>query len=177
MKSKTVAFLLADLGVTKTHSRPHTSNDNPFSESQFKTLKYRPDFPDRFGAIEDSRVFCQPFFRWYNWEHHHSGIGLLTPGTLHYGLADRVIQQRQQTLTAAYQAHPERFVRKAPAPPTVPEAAWINPPETRKLAVALENEAESGKTKPQDRLGTSFSDSDDQDILSKLGHEREVIAH
>jgi len=128
MTSKPVAFLLADLGVTKTHSRPHVSDDNPFSESQFKTLKYRPDFPDRFGSLQDARIFCQEFFPWYNTEHHHSGLGLLTPAVVHYQRAEEVLHLRQQTLDAAYAAHPERFVRKPPQPPTLPTEVWINPP-------------------------------------------------
>ena len=128
MRSKPVAFLLADLGVTKSHSRPHVSDDNPFSESQFKTLKYRPEFPDRFGSIEDARGFCQLFFPWYNTEHHHSGIGLLTPETLHYGRAEEAIQRRQEVLTQAYERNPERFVRAHPKPPDKPSAVWINPP-------------------------------------------------
>ena len=128
MSSKPVAFLLADLGVTKTHSRPHLSNDNPYSESQFRTLKYRPEFPDRFGCIQDSRAFCQGFFRWYNGEHRHSGLGLLTPAMVHYGQTGPVLQQRQQALDAAYQLHPERFVRSAPRPPVVPTEVWINKP-------------------------------------------------
>ena len=128
MKSKCVAMLLSDLGVTKTHSRPYTSNDNPFSESQFKTMKYRPDFPERFGCIEDARVFCGGFFGWYNQEHHHSGIGLMTPEIVHYGLAESVSQARLETLQQAYQLHPERFVRKQPEPPRLPDAVWINPP-------------------------------------------------
>lgn len=128
MTSKPVAFLLADLGVTKTHSRPHTSNDNPYSEAQFKTLKYCPEFPERFGSLEDARAFCQGFFTWYNSEHHHSGIGLLTPEDMHHGRAERVLAGRQETLSAAYERHPERFVNKPPAPPAVPTAAWINPP-------------------------------------------------
>jgi len=130
MKSKPVALLLADLGVTKTHSRPHTRDDNPYSESQFKTLKYRPDFPERFGCPEDARAFCQGFFRWYNTQHHHSGIGLLTPQMVHYGLAWEVFRAREKVLLAAYEKHPERFVRKAPAPLALPQAAWINPPMT-----------------------------------------------
>jgi putative transposase len=128
MSSKHVAFLLADLGVTKTHSRPHVSNDNPYSESQFRTLKYRPEFPDRFGCIQDSRAFCQGFVRWYNEEHRHSGLGLLTPAMVHYDQTDLVLKQRQQVLNAAYQLHPERFVRNAPTPPAVPTEAWINKP-------------------------------------------------
>jgi putative transposase len=128
MTSKPVALLLADLGVTKTHSRPHVSDDNPFSESQFKTLKYRPEFPERFGSIQDARAFCQVFFPWYNTEHHHSGIGLLTPEVLHYGRADEVIAQRQIVLSRAFQRNPERFVRAHPRPPAPPTAVWINPP-------------------------------------------------
>jgi putative transposase len=130
MTSKPVALLLADLGVTKTHSRPHVSDDNPFSESHFRTLKYRPEFPDRFGSIQDARAFCQRFFPWYNDEHRHSGIGLLTPPTLHFGLADQAQQQRQTVLTAAYQQHPERFVRRHPQPFAVPKEVWINKPST-----------------------------------------------
>ena len=129
MTSKPVAFLLADLGVTKTHSRPHVSDDNPFSESQFKTLKYMPEFPDRFGSIEDSRSFLQPFIDWYNKEHHHSGIGLLTPEVVHFGRAEEVIAKRREVLRAAYQARPDRFVRKVPEPPPAPVAAWINAPK------------------------------------------------
>ncbi len=129
MTSKPVAFLLADLGVTKTHSRPHVSNDNPFSESQFKTLKYRPEFPDRFGSIQDARAFCGPFFDWYNTHHHHTALGLLTPETVHYGRASDVTQTRHLTLLAAYQAHPDRFVRRPPSPPSPPTTVWINPPQ------------------------------------------------
>ena len=128
MTSKPVAFLLADLGVTKTHSRPHVSNDNPYSESQFRTLKYRPEFPERFGCLEDSRAFCQGFFRWYNGEHRHSGLGLLTPAMVHYGQAESVLRQRQAVLDVAYQLHPERFVRSAPKPPQLPSEVWINKP-------------------------------------------------
>lgn len=128
MTSKPVAFLLADLGVTKTHSRPYTSTDNPYSEAQFRTMKYRPDFPSRFGSIVDARTFGRQFFPWYNTEHHHSGIGLLTPETLHYGRAEAATAARRKVLLAAYAAHPERFVNKPPEPPAVPTAAWINPP-------------------------------------------------
>ena len=131
MKSKAVALLLSDLGVTKTHSRPHVSDDNPFSESHFRTLKYRPDFPGRFGSIQDARSFCRSFFPWYNTEHRHSGIGLLTPESVHYGRAADLLAQRQSILSVAYAAHPERFVRKPPTPPTLPSAAWINPPKNQ----------------------------------------------
>jgi putative transposase len=129
MTSKPVALLLADLGVTKTHSRPHVSNDNPFSEAQFKTLKYRPEFPDRFGAIVDARAFCQTFFPWYNTEHHHAGLGLLTPADVHFGRTALRAAARAAVLAAAHAAHPERFVRGVPHPPAVPSAVWINPPK------------------------------------------------
>lgn len=132
MKSKPVALLLSDLGVTKTHSRPHVSDDNPYSEAQFKTLKYRPDFPERFGSLEDARAFCQAFFTWYNMEHHHSGVGLMTPHVVHYGLAKEAFEAREKVLLAAYEAHPERFVRKVPVPLSLPQAAWINPPKPAK---------------------------------------------
>jgi putative transposase len=129
MTSKPVTFLLADLGVTQSHSRPHVSNDNPFSEAQFKTLKYRPDFPGRFASIEDARRHCQIFFGWYNNEHRHSGLGLHTPADVHYGLAEAIRDKRAGVLDAAYAAHPERFVRKPPDPPKIPEASWINRPD------------------------------------------------
>jgi putative transposase len=132
MTSKPVAFLLADMGVTKTHSRPHVSNDNPYSEAQFKTLKYRPDFPDRFGSIQDARAFCQTFFTWYNREHRHSGIAMMTPENVHYGRTDQIIAVRQRTLDNAYSSHPERFVRKQPVHVELPTAAWINPPDQRR---------------------------------------------
>jgi putative transposase len=136
MTSKPVALLLADLGVTKTHSRPHVSNDNPFSEAQFKTLKYRPDFPDRFGSIEHSRNHCGDFFPWYNTEHHHSGLGYLTPYEMHYGLADAVITQRATVLAEAYARHPERFPHGIPKPATPPKEVWINKPKPTMLEVA-----------------------------------------
>jgi putative transposase len=128
MKAKATALLLADLGVTKSHSRPHTSNDNPFSEAHFKTLKYQPQFPKRFGCIEDAKSFCRGFFTWYNQDHHHAGIGLMTPDQVHYGQADRVYAARQTTLDHAFRQYPERFVNKPPTPPAKPIAAWINPP-------------------------------------------------
>lgn len=128
MTSGGVAFLLANLGVTKSHSRPYVSNDNPYSESHFKTLKYRPDFPDRFGSPEHGNLHCRTFFHWYNTQHRHSGIGLMTPEAVHTGRAEAIRQARAQTLLAAYQAHPERFVRRPPQPPDLPVAAWINKP-------------------------------------------------
>ena len=128
MKAKATALLLADLGVTRSHNRPHTSNDNPFSESHFKTLKYQPRFPQRFGCIEDAKSFCRRFFDWYNQDHHHVGIGLMTPDQVHYGQTDAVHAARQHTLDQAFRANPERFVNQPPIPPAKPTAAWINPP-------------------------------------------------
>lgn len=129
MKSKPVALMLADLGVTKSHSRPHVSNDNPFSESQFKTMKYRPDFPDRFGCIEHGRAHCADFFRWYNTEHRHGGLGLVTPHDVHHGLAAARLQARNAVLAAAFAARPERFPAGAPSAGAVPTAVWINKPQ------------------------------------------------
>lgn len=129
MRSKTVAELLVDLEVTKSHSRPYVSDDNPFSEAQFKTLKYRPDFPQRFGCIEDARTHCQAFFPWYNERHRHSGIGYMTPAAMHYGQAQTLFNQRAKTLDAAFVANPKRFKGNCPQPPSLPVAAWINPPK------------------------------------------------
>jgi putative transposase len=129
MTSKVVAFFLAGLGVTKTHSRPYVSNDNPYSESQFKTMKYRPEFPERFGCYQDAHRFCTEFFPWYNREHHHSGLGYLTPYEVHYGLAERRREQRAGVLQAAYERNPERFVRGLPTPALLPAAVWINKPK------------------------------------------------
>ncbi len=128
MTSKAVAFLLADLGVTKTHSRPHVSNDNPFSEAAFKTLKYRPDFPENFGSIEDGRGFCGDFFRWYNEEHRHSGIELLTPSDVHHGRAASRLEARREVMATAFAAKPERFVGGAPRLGEIPTTVWINKP-------------------------------------------------
>ena len=137
MKAKATAQLMADLGVTKSHSRPQTSNDNPFSESHFKTLKYQPQFPKRFGCIEDARAFCRPFFQWYNQEHHHIGLGLMTPDQVHYGQANDVHAARQRTLNSAFQTNPERFVNKPPVPPDKPTAVWINPPQQKAEPTSL----------------------------------------
>ena len=134
MTSKPVAFLLADLGVLKTHNRPYTSTDNPYSEAQFRTLKYRPGFPQRFDSIEHARAFCREFFRWYNRDHRHSGIGLMTPATVHYGRAPALHAERARVLDAAYAARPERFVRHPPRPPALPTAAWINKPDSEEVA-------------------------------------------
>ncbi|WNV84925.1 DDE-type integrase/transposase/recombinase [Umezawaea sp. Da 62-37] len=127
MVSKPVSELLVGLGVLRSHSRPRTSNDNPYSEAHFKTLKYMPDFPDRFGSLADARVFCEGFFLAYNHEHRHSGIGMHTPASVHFGTAGQIHDQRQVTLDQAYARHPQRFTRR-PRPPELPEVAWINQP-------------------------------------------------
>jgi putative transposase len=134
MTSKPVALLLADLGVTQSHSRPHVSNDNPYSEAQFKTLKYRPAFPARFPSIEAARTHCQDFFHWYNNQHRHGGLGLHTAADVHHGHAPAVRDRRAKVLDAAYHAHPERFVSKPPAPPALPGTSWINPPQQKEPA-------------------------------------------
>ena len=128
MRSKPVASLLIDLDITKSHSRPYVSDDNPYSESQFKTMKYRPNFPARFGCIEDARVYCKTFFAWYNTEHRHSGIAYMTPHSVHCGHAQAMLQVRQETLDGAFAKHPNRFKGKRPTPRELPTAAWINPP-------------------------------------------------
>ncbi len=128
-RAKPVAFLLADLGITKTHSRPYTSSDNPYSEAHFKTLKYRPEFPERFDDIEHARAHCRRFFDWYNRAHRHSGIGLMTPAAFHHGQAPALHAARARVLKAAYANNPERFVRKPPVPPELPTATWINKPK------------------------------------------------
>ena len=129
MISKTVAQLLLDLNIAKTHSRPHTSNDNPYSEAQFKTLKYRPGYPDRFGSLPDARHWARDFFQWYNQQHRHTGLALMTPVAVHTGQGDALTARRQITLQQAHQQHPERFVRGTPRPAPLPEAVWINKPE------------------------------------------------
>jgi len=136
MTAKSFALLLADLGVTQSLSRPHVSDDNPFSEAQFKTLKYHPTFPDRFGAVEDARGWCAPFFNWYNHQHHHSALGWMTPADVHFDRVGLVRAERARALDAAYQLHPERFVRKPPTSPALPAAVWINPPATSTFAAA-----------------------------------------
>ncbi len=141
MTSRQVALLLADLGVTKTHSRPHVSNDNPYSESQFKTMKYRPEFPDRFGCLQDGRGFCGEFFHWYNHEHYHSGLGYLTPFAVHFGQAHEQREQRALVLRCAYENNPGRFVRGLPQPPALPEQVWINKPNE----VGSGNDSKSSK--------------------------------
>jgi putative transposase len=143
MTSKPVALLLSELGVQKTHSRPHVSDDNPYSESQFKTLKYRPDFPERFGSVEDARAHVQAFMRWYNEEHHHSGLAMLTPSDVHHGRSDGRLAERQRVLEAAYTAHPERFVKGTPRVAAPPTAAWINKPTKSNAATSSTTNASS----------------------------------
>lgn len=138
MVAKSVASLLSDLGVTKTHSRPHVSNDNPFIEAHFKTAKYRPDMPERFGGVYDGRVHLRQFFKWYNNDHTHSGIAYLTPAAVHYGQAPSIIAARQRTLDAAYAQNPQRFVNGAPLAAVLPEAVWINPPKPESTVVEKE---------------------------------------
>lgn len=145
MTAKPVAQLLADLDVAKSHSRPHISNDNPFSEAQFKTLKYCPPFPDRFASLQEARAFCRGFFNWYNHHHRHSGIALLTPADVHFDRAPEVLRQRALTLEAAYRAHPERFNRP-PAPQALPPAVWINPPEPEDAADSLNSRKKLSQT-------------------------------
>ena len=143
MRSKTVAQLLINLGVAKSHSRPYTPTDNPYSESQFKTMKYRPEYPERFNEREEARGWARGFFQWYNHEHHHSGLGLMTPAAVHYGLAEMVHKQRRQVLAAAYAAHPERFVHGEPTPPRWPDEVWINPPHSSHKSADLVGPATS----------------------------------
>jgi putative transposase len=146
MRSQTVALLLADLGVTKTHSRPYTSTGNPYSEALFKTAKYRPEIPQRFGSLEHARQIFGSLFDWYNTEHRHSGLAMLTPHDVHYGLAEQRLTQRARVLAAAYAAHPERFVRGVPTPGSLPQAVWINQPvecgcgEQNELAACLKSD-------------------------------------
>jgi putative transposase len=143
MRSQTVAQLLIKLGVAKSHSRPYTPTDNPFSEAQFKTMKYRPDYPQAFAEMKDARSWARDFFHWYNHQHHHSALALMTPATVHYGQVETVYQQRQQVLAAAYAAHPERFVRGKPKPSRPPREVWINQPQDMHQATVLADPAVS----------------------------------
>lgn len=156
MIAKGTAQLMADLGITKSFSRPHVSDDNPFSEAHFKTLKYRPDFPRQFGSIEDAKAHCRRFFNWYNNEHRHSGIAHLTPADVHFERAEGMVANRQLVLNKAYEAHPERFVAKSPIAAPLPLAVWINPPT---------------KTNDESR-GPVEAPSESEDGASGLGQER-----
>ena len=166
MKSKSVATLLADLGVLKSHSRPSVSDDNPYSEAQFKTLKYRPDFPDRFGSLEDARAHCKRFCDWYNTEHHHAGIALLTPHDVFHGLAAQRLLQRAIVLDAAYAAHPERFVSAPPRPTPLPDAVWINKPKL--LPLTTESTSSANVESQPGRL-------DDDKTIGSVGSIRAAL--
>lgn len=174
MRSKHVSELLEDLKVIRSHSRPHCSNDNPYSESQFKTLKYSPRFPGRFGSLEDARRFCREFFEWYNIEHRHSGIAMLTPSMLHHGEAESVLARRDATLAAAYAAHPERFVKGQPKAKRPPEEAWINKPKSIELQERGGTEEPShvvNPERPEGSHGEGFStgDGDQPDTADASG--------
>jgi putative transposase len=156
MRSKTVAQLLIDLGVAKSHSRPYTPTDNAYSEAHFKTLKYRPDYPDEFEGMLQARHWARDFFGWYNQEHRHTGLGLMTPATVHYGQVESVKQKRQQVLDAAYAAHPERFVGGRPTPPQLPREVWINQP--MKEHDEIGHSAESGTSDIQPETQARSSD-------------------
>jgi len=143
MRSKTVAQLLVALGVSKSHSRPRTPTDNPYSEAQFKTMKYRPDYPKEFSTMKQARSWVREFVQWYNQEHHHTGLALMTPAVVHHGQVEQVVQQRQQVLDAAYAAHPERFVRGKPTQPKLPEVVWINEPKSEHQIIGLAGSAAS----------------------------------
>jgi putative transposase len=175
MISKPVAFLLADLGVTKSHSRPHVSDDNPFSEGHFKTMKYRPDFPDRFGSDEHARAHCRDFFPWYNTEHHHSGIGFFTPHDVHYGLAEAKRAQRFAVLEAAYWAHPERFPHGLPALPPLPHAVWINKPTIGEAGAAPAQPAD--QRAPQSAQAGGADDSKLVVLAAPAGASLIELAH
>jgi putative transposase len=155
MRAKPLAQLLADLGVTRSHSRPYTSNDNPYSEAQFKTMKYRPDYPEHFDSPEHARQWARLFFHWYNHDHHHVGLGLMTPAVVHYGRAEAVQAQRQQVLTAAYTRHPERFVKGPPLAPTAPRAVWINPPQDTAFSATASEQLQPA-AQPGSRVGATL---------------------
>ena len=169
MTSKPVALLRADLGVTKTHSRPQVSNDNPFSEAQFKTLKYWPAFPERFGSLEDGRAFCHQFFGWYNNDHYHSGLGFLTPAVVHHGQAEAVHAHRTRVRAAAYVAHPERFVKGTPTPADLPQAVWINPPAKNMAPQDAPGTTSVTPVDPQDPLISSPSEHLATTIIDRGG--------
>jgi putative transposase len=176
MRSKTVAQLLIHLGVAKSHSRPYTPTDNPYSESQFKTMKYRPAYPERFVGRQEARRWAREFFGWYNHEHHHSRLGLMTPGSVHYGLAETIHEQRRQVMATAYVAHPERFVRGEPVPPRWPDEVWINPPQNRHRMTDLcdpktkETELDSN-TVPSDPCTRDLDTTEDLAPMERVPHQ------
>ena len=155
MRSKTVAQLLMGLGVAKSHSRPYTPTDNAFSEAHFKTLKYRPDYPDEFDGVFQARQWARDFFGWYNQEHRHTGLGLMTPATVHYEEAETVREKRQEVLDAAYAAHPERFVSGKPTPPQLPGEVWINQPKKEDQEPSHSIESATSNTEPDAQAGSS----------------------
>lgn len=182
MTSKTVGQLMVDLAVEKSHSRPHVPDDNPYSESQFKTMKYRGDYPKRFGSIEDARLWSLTFFPWYNEEHHHTGLGLLPPAVVHYGQSGEVLQARQRVLSAVYQTHPERFVRGLPTVAEVPRAVWINKPKegTGTEAQVLPVNGEVGKKKiikEQLLLGCGHVVKQEGEMANSSGNTSTVCPH
>jgi len=172
MRSKAVALLLADLGVTKTHSRPYTSTDNPYSEALFKTAKYRPAIPERFGSLEHARQLFGPLFAWYNTAHRHSGLALLTPHDVHHGVAEQRLAARAAVLAAAYAAHPERFPRGVPTPGTLPGAVWINKPAgcgcgegTERAECPRSDDLERRRGSPPPKSGMSEPASEEEMVL------------
>jgi putative transposase len=180
MRSKSVAQLLKDLGIDKSHSRPYTPTDNPYSEAQFKTMKYRPDYPERFHSITDARRWARIFFGWYNHAHHHTGLGLMTPATVHHNQVDEVRQKRQKALDAAYKAHPERFVRGRPTPSKLPEEVWINPPERAHTVIGFADPAAkatlSGAQSASRAQSEASLDADEhQAIVGKPVDQPEII--
>jgi hypothetical protein len=181
MTSKPVALRLSDLGVTKTHSRPYVSNDNPFSEAQFKTLKYRPDVPDRFGSIQHARGHGHVFFPWYNTEHRHSGLAMLTPHEVHYGLAEQRVAARARVLTAAFAAHPERFVAGRPRPSALPTAVWINKPQAALARPQRDFEPEvvtnvASRAPQRPAADSTHTQVSPQERFGSIGGELEIAA-
>ncbi len=166
MRAKTVAQLLADLGVVKSHSRPYTPDDNPYSEAQFKTMKYRPDYPDRFNSLDHARSWARAFFDWYNHEHHHTGLGLMTPTVVHHGQTDLVRAERQRALDRAYAAHPERFVKGRPLAQTAPDQVWINPPQPAPISGSAPT-SEQPSAQTGSRVGAAALEAGEH--LARLG--------
>ncbi len=175
MKSKLVADLMADLGVTKSHGRPKVSDDNPYSESQFRTLKYPPEFPQRFGSLEDARTFCRSFFKWYNLEHRHSGIAMRTPDALHHGQAERIVDARSKVLAAAYEAHPNRFKGRCPVAKLPPKEVWINQPDkTEDRSMELTGGTSVQSTTPGETEAALLENNRPRDILVRTHQDGET---
>jgi putative transposase len=171
MIAKSMALLLAELGVSKSHSRPYNSDDNPYSEAQFKTMKYRPNFPEKFENKGQASDWARSFFNWYNYQHYHSSLGLLRPADVHYGRAPSIIQERQEVLQKAYEKHPERFVNGPPKHPQIPEGVWINPPseQPNDRHGKTAEKADSSTNKLEVKQGfIQFSDTKKFDLHCKL---------